>query len=159
MAMPVVYPVQILTRVCITLLVSSNDGLVNEDRSDNLETIDLTNTAEIKTYTESDGYQKFVAGWCLKKKQKRSRASVKRLTPQVKGLLETIFHTGTASPRNKMSVIEMQQELLSQSQEGEINETDIPEVSTISNWIGGFARAWKRAMAERSLEENKNIPS
>ncbi|CAG8605668.1 2101_t:CDS:1, partial [Dentiscutata heterogama] len=39
----------------------------------------------------------------------------------------------TASLRNKMSVIQMQQELLKQSQEGEINETNIPEISTISN--------------------------
>ncbi|RIB21751.1 hypothetical protein C2G38_2175768 [Gigaspora rosea] len=67
-------------------------------------------------------YQKFVAGWCLNEKQKRSRALVKRLTPQ----------------------------------EGEINETDISKVLTISNWIGGFAKTWKRAMAERSLEKNKN---
>ncbi|CAG8828045.1 26704_t:CDS:1, partial [Dentiscutata erythropus] len=45
--------------------------------------------------------QKFVAGWCLKEKQKKRKTSVKRLMPQVKGLLETMFHTGTASPRNK----------------------------------------------------------
>ena len=75
--------------------------------------------------------------------------------PQVKSLLETMFHTGTASSRNKMSATEMQQELLRHSQEGEINEVDILEVSTISNQIRGFSRAQKKAMAERSLEEKE----
>ncbi|CAG8698760.1 9736_t:CDS:1, partial [Cetraspora pellucida] len=99
--------------------------------------------------------QNFVASWCLKEKQKKSRTSVKRLTPEIKNLLETMFHTGTASPRNKMSASVMQQELLRRSRKGEINEADIPEVTTISNWISGFSRAWKREMAERSLKEKE----
>ncbi|CAG8689666.1 26073_t:CDS:2, partial [Gigaspora margarita] len=35
--------------------ISSNEDLVNEDKSDDLETIDLTNTAEIETYIEFEG--------------------------------------------------------------------------------------------------------
>ncbi|CAG8809870.1 8912_t:CDS:2 [Cetraspora pellucida] len=127
---------------CI-LSVSSNDSL--EDKNDDLEMVDLINAAKIEAYTD----------WCLKEKQKKSRELVKWLMPQVKSLLKTMFHTGTASLRNKMLATEMQQELLNRSREGEINEADMPKVSTISNWISGFSRTWKRAMAERSLEENK----
>ncbi|RIB12209.1 hypothetical protein C2G38_2201295 [Gigaspora rosea] len=49
----------------------------------------------------------------------------------------------------------MQQELLRRFQESEINKADIPEVLTISNWIGGFARTWKRAMAEPNIYERE----
>ncbi|RIB03684.1 hypothetical protein C2G38_2224350 [Gigaspora rosea] len=115
---------------------------VKNNSNDDLETINLTDTAEIEV---------FVAGWCRKEKHKRK--SIKRLPPQVKSLLETMFHTGTATPRNKMLATEMQQELLISSQEGEIGEADVPKVSTISNWISGFSRTWKRAMAECSLDE------
>ncbi|RIB01496.1 hypothetical protein C2G38_2230640 [Gigaspora rosea] len=62
-----------------------------------------------------------------------------------------MFHTGTATPQNKMAATEMQQELLIRSHEGEIEEADVPEVSTISNWISSFSRTWKRAMAELEI--------
>ncbi|CAG8724967.1 14374_t:CDS:2, partial [Dentiscutata erythropus] len=94
------------------------------------------------------------SSWCLKEKQKKSRVFVKCLTPQVKSLLETIFYTGTASPRNKLLATEMQQELLNHSQKDEINKVNMPKVSTISNWISSFSKAWKQAMAGNSLEEN-----
>ncbi|CAG8790118.1 21468_t:CDS:2, partial [Racocetra persica] len=112
---------------------SPDDDLVDEDESNDPETIDLTNAVEMDVCTGPDGYQVFVAGWCLKKKQKKRL--VKRLTPQVRSLLETIFYTGTASPRNKITATEMQQELLKCSQKGEISGADIPELTTISNWI------------------------
>ncbi|CAG8700922.1 22213_t:CDS:1, partial [Cetraspora pellucida] len=45
----------------------------------------------------------FVAGWCLKKKQKKSRALVKRLMPQVKSLLETVSYWNSKPEKQNVS--------------------------------------------------------
>jgi hypothetical protein len=47
----------------------------------------------------------------------------------------------------------MYEELLKRVHCGEITEEELPKVTTISNWISGFSRKWKTAMAVRSLEE------
>jgi hypothetical protein len=70
----------------------------------------------------------------------------------VKHLLEVMFHTGTANPRQKMTAQQMQANLLERVENGEIEAEEVPKVSTIANWISGFSRQWKTAMAERSLE-------
>ncbi|EXX61625.1 uncharacterized protein OCT59_026236 [Rhizophagus irregularis] len=67
-----------------------------------------------------------------------------------------MFHTGTANPHQKLNVQQMHEELLRRTELGEIEESDIPKVSTITNWISTFSRKWKEAMALRSLEEKTN---
>ena len=99
--------------------------------------------------------QAFTSGWALKEKEKaRQRDPVKRMSPQVKHLLESMFHTGTANPRQKLTPQQMQEELLRRVELGEIEENDVPKVNTITNWISTFLRKWKEAMALRSLEES-----
>jgi len=99
--------------------------------------------------------QVFTSGWALKEKEKnRQRGPVKRISLQVKHLLESMFHTGTANPRQKLNAQQMHEELLKRAELGEIEENDIPKVTTITNWISTFSRKWKEAMALRSLEEN-----
>jgi hypothetical protein len=78
---------------------------------------------------------------------------VKRIVPEVKELLECMFHTGTANPRQKMSAQEMRNELLRRGHEGEICLDDILKESTIANWITTFSRKWKQSMALRNMEE------
>uniref|UniRef100_U9UV31 Uncharacterized protein n=2 Tax=Rhizophagus irregularis TaxID=588596 RepID=U9UV31_RHIID len=70
--------------------------------------------------------------------------------------VESMFHTGTANPHQKLNVQQMHEELLRRTELGEIEESDIPKVSTITNWISTFSRKWKEAMALRSLEEKTN---
>ncbi|EXX51998.1 hypothetical protein RirG_256930 [Rhizophagus irregularis DAOM 197198w] len=97
----------------------------------------------------------FTSGWALKENEKtRQRGPVKRISPQVKYLLESMFHTGTANPRQKLNAQQMHEELLKRAELGEIEENDIPKVTTITNWISTFSRKWKEAMALRTLEEN-----
>ncbi|PKC01088.1 hypothetical protein RhiirA5_427271 [Rhizophagus irregularis] len=57
------------------------------------------------------------------------------MTREIKHLLEIMFHTGTANPRQKMNTQQMHEELLQRAQQG-------------------FSRRWKEAMALRSIDEN-----
>jgi hypothetical protein len=68
-----------------------------------------------------------------------------------------MFHTGTANPNHKFSAQQMHDELVQCSQYGELDENDIPKVSTIQNWITSFSRKWKEIMAIRELEVEENI--
>ena len=100
----------------------------------------------------------FTSGWALKENEKtRQRGPIKRISPQVKHLLESMFHTGTANPRQKLNAQQMYEELLKRAELGEIEENDIPKVATITNWISTFSCKWKEAMALRFLEENENL--
>ena len=87
----------------------------------------------------------FISGWALKENEKtRQRGPVKRISQQVKQLLESMFHTGTANPRQKLNAQQMHEELLRRAELGEFEETDIPKVSTITNWISTFHVNGKR---------------
>ncbi|RHZ68621.1 hypothetical protein Glove_294g79 [Diversispora epigaea] len=102
----------------------------------------------------------FVLGWALKENQKfGKRDPIKRITPQIKKLLEIMFHSGTANPRQKMSAQQMHTNLLERVENNEIEADDVPKISTIANWISGFSRQWKTAMAERSLKEEETLIS
>ncbi|CAB4442453.1 unnamed protein product [Rhizophagus irregularis] len=115
---------------------------------------DLTNLENNRSL-ETKSQQTFTSGWALKENEKtRQRGPVKRISPQVKYLLESMFHTGTANPRQKLNAQQMHEELLKRAELGEIEENDIPKVTTITNWISTFSRKWKEAMALRTLEEN-----
>ena len=94
----------------------------------------------------------FVSGWALKSNKSHKREPWKRISKNVKHLLENMFHTGTANPNNKFSAQQMQEELIRHTQSGELDENDIPKTNTIQNWISGFSRKWKEIMAMRKLE-------
>ena len=94
----------------------------------------------------------FVSGWALKSNKSHKREPWKRISKNVKHLLENMFHTGTANPNNKFSAQQMQEELIRRAQSGELDENDIPKTNTIQNWISGFSRKWKEIMAMRELE-------
>ena len=79
------------------------------------------------------------------------------MTAEVKRLLEVMFHTGTANPRQKLSAQQMHEELMQRVQQGELSEEDVPQISTIQNWIPGFSRKWKEAMALRSMDDNEGF--
>ncbi|UZO02225.1 uncharacterized protein OCT59_020715 [Rhizophagus irregularis] len=117
--------------------------------------IPILNKENKQDPTRVNRQQMFTSGWALKENEKtRQRGPVKRISPQVKYLLESMFHTGTANPRQKLNAQQMHEELLKRAELGEIEENDIPKVTTITNWISTFSRKWKEAMALRTLEEN-----
>ncbi|RHZ70242.1 hypothetical protein Glove_274g30 [Diversispora epigaea] len=114
------------------------------------EIVDLTDI----TISESKSHKIFYKGWGLKENQK-NRIPIKRIVPEIKSLLECMFHTGTINPRQKMSAQEMREELLQRESIGEISMENIPKESTIANWITTFSRKWKQSMALRNMEERK----
>ena len=99
----------------------------------------------------------FVSGWALKSNKSHKREPWKRISKNVKHLLENMFHTGTANPNNKFSAQQMHEELVQRAQFGELDENDIPKTSTIQNWISGFSRKWKEVMAIHELEARENV--
>lgn len=66
------------------------------------------------------------------------------MSPKVKGLLEIMFHTGTLNPNHKMSAENMHEELLERVQQGELEEEELPKISTIANWITRTYAGWKK---------------
>ncbi|UZO13203.1 uncharacterized protein OCT59_004708 [Rhizophagus irregularis] len=135
---------------------NKQDPTQSESRQEYVNQIlsDLTNLENNRSL-ETKSQQTFTSGWALKKNKKtRQRGPVKRISPQVKYLLESMFHTGTANPCQKLNAQQMHEELLKRAELGEIEENDIPKVTTITNWISTFSRKWKEAMALRTLEEN-----
>ena len=98
----------------------------------------------------------FVSGWALKFNKNYKWEPWKRISKSVKHLLENMFHTRTANPNNKFSAQQMHEELARRVQFGELDENDVPKVSTIQNWISNFSRKWKEIMAVRELEAREN---
>lgn len=84
----------------------------------------------------------------------QSKGSVKRLTEQVKGLLGVMFHARETNSKLKMNAAEMHAELLRHAHQGEIQQHNIPKVSTIANWITRTSRAIKHNMALEFLEKH-----
>ncbi|RHZ76642.1 hypothetical protein Glove_194g125 [Diversispora epigaea] len=135
-----------------TSIIEKKDNAENNELE--IEIMNLLDRSLMDIIPESKSHKIFYKGWALKENQK-NRMSIKRIIPEIKALLECMFHTGTANPRQKMSAQEMCEELLQRENRGEINIEDIPKESTIANWITTFSRKWKQSMALRNIEEAK----
>ncbi|PKC53042.1 hypothetical protein RhiirA1_512460, partial [Rhizophagus irregularis] len=97
------------------------------------------------------------AGWALKENQKFGKKGAgKRMTNQVRTLLEGYFMAGNADKSNRYTAQDMQCELEKCAQEGEINKEDVPKVTTIQNWISKTTREL-RLPAETKKEIPKAI--
>ncbi|RIB04857.1 hypothetical protein C2G38_2221234 [Gigaspora rosea] len=72
----------------------------------------------------------FYNGWALKSNKKvNNKDPWKRMSEQVKKLLENMFHTGTVNSNQKLSAQQMREELLQHVQNGELEESDVPKVT------------------------------
>ncbi|CAB4385936.1 unnamed protein product [Rhizophagus irregularis] len=124
-----------------TIIISSVD----------LDLVDLTNKENTQQNTI---HGIFFAGWTLKKKQIiNQRGTVKRIKPEIKALMETMFLNGNIDKRKKMSAQEMYDNLTERASQEEIEENDIPKVQTIQNWIANYTRTFKASASLRALEE------
>ena len=74
----------------------------------------------------------FFAEWALKEKQIiNQRGVIKRIKPEIKALMETMFLNGNIDKRKKMSAQEMHTNLMECALQEEIEEEEILKVSTI----------------------------
>jgi hypothetical protein len=96
----------------------------------------------------------FFVGWALKEKQTvNQRGVVKRIKPEIKALMETMFLNGNIDKRKKMSAQDMHNNLMERALHEEIEEEEVPKVSTIQNWIANYTRTFKASASLRALEE------
>ncbi|RHZ85234.1 hypothetical protein Glove_69g37 [Diversispora epigaea] len=112
------------------------------------EIVDLTDA----TISESKSHKIFYKGWGLKENQK-NRIPIKRIIPEIKSLLECMFHTETINPRQKISAQEMREELLRRESRREINMENIPKESTIANWITTFSKNKKIGESSKKISK------
>jgi hypothetical protein len=94
----------------------------------------------------------FEKGWALKDKNVSGKGRGKRMKKKVKNLLECFFHNGNINPQDKMNAQEMHTALFSFVESGEIEDDDIPKVSTIQGWISKYSAALKQLASEKALE-------
>ncbi|CAG8476221.1 2837_t:CDS:2, partial [Cetraspora pellucida] len=75
-------------------------------------------------------------GWALKGNQKLgNRGSGTRIKKSIKSRLEHFFISGNKRIQDRMNAQAMHDELLKYAGTGDIEEKDIPQVSTIQNWL------------------------
>jgi hypothetical protein len=91
----------------------------------------------------------------LKNKQKYGiRGRGKRMRKKVKFYLEGYFLAGNINKTDRMTAKEMVSQLHVLAHEGEIQVENIPEVTTVANWITRYAANLKKLLAQKMEEFN-----
>ena len=73
-------------------------------------------------------------GWALKANQRfRRKGTGKRLSPEIRLLLEGYFLAGNINKSERYTAQDMYNELVQRAQEGEIKMEEVPKVATIQN--------------------------
>ncbi|CAG8458672.1 12482_t:CDS:2 [Gigaspora margarita] len=80
-------------------------------------------------------------GWAFSANTKfEKKGTGKKIKAKIITLLKQFFLNRNINPKDKLTAQEMCMELEEFVQSGEINNDDIPQVSTIHNWIGRYSR-------------------
>ena len=99
----------------------------------------------------------FQIGWALKENQEYGKkGGGKHIPEEVLELLKGFFHAGDAHKSERYSAKEMLEALRKKVETGELEETDIPKLKTIENWISRYSRQYKQAMAKTWPNINNN---
>ncbi|PKK56838.1 hypothetical protein RhiirC2_799202 [Rhizophagus irregularis] len=115
--------------------------------------VDVTNSQTIRCDVKE--VYPLQIGWALKENQKFGKKGAgKRMTNQVRALLEGYFMAGNADKSNRYTAQNMQRELEKCAQEGEIDKDDVSKVITIQNWISKTTREHREEAATRVLNYN-----
>ena len=95
-----------------------------------------------------------LCGWVLKHNQKfGKKGSGKRIAPQVIALLERFFLEGNIHKNRRMNGQNMRDKLVEKQESGELaHDIEIPEVSSINNWITRFAAKSKKNLSEQAMD-------
>ncbi|RIB05182.1 hypothetical protein C2G38_2220385 [Gigaspora rosea] len=88
-------------------------------------------------------------GWALKENQ-RKRGGGKRISKHIITYLEGYFLAGNINKSDRYSAEDMHNELIELVKIGSLEESDVPKVSTIQNWIGRYATQYKQKIAHVS---------
>lgn len=76
------------------------------------------------------------------------------MTKRIKSYLEGYFLAGNVNKTDRMTAKEMVNQLRILADKGEIQVEDIPEVTTVANWITQYAANLKKSLAGE-VSDNK----
>ncbi|CAB4468410.1 unnamed protein product [Rhizophagus irregularis] len=109
----------------------------------------ITNTS----YDSNVSAFPLLCGWALKHNQKYGKkGSGKRIAPQVIALLERFFLDGNVHKNRRMNGHNMRDKLVEKQENGELaRDIEIPEVTSINNWIARFAAKSKKDLSEQAI--------
>ncbi|CAG8487185.1 1687_t:CDS:2 [Gigaspora rosea] len=74
----------------------------------------------------------------------KKKGGGKRIKAEVVNILKQFFLNGNLNPKDKMTAKEMHEELLKFARTGEIEDDHVPQLTTIQNWIGRYAREFNQ---------------
>ncbi|CAB5197814.1 unnamed protein product [Rhizophagus irregularis] len=127
------------------------------DFTDQLDHRNITNRNQNSQHPNTNLVDKdfqLPKGWALKENQVfGGKGSGKRMTKKVKSLLERFFLNGNINLQDKLTAQGMRDELLKYVESEEIEEQDVPKVSTIQGWISRYAAALKHQATEAALSK------
>ncbi|CAB4474138.1 unnamed protein product [Rhizophagus irregularis] len=94
------------------------------------------------------------SGWATKEVQKYGKkGGGKRIKKSISAILEECFLAGNVDKSYRMTAQDMWNLLTLKAQEGEIESSDIPKVTTIQGWITRYAAQLREKSAQTVLEE------
>ena len=93
-----------------------------------------------------------VGSWALREVQKHGKkGGGKRMLKKITLILEQCFLTGNIDKSYRMSPQEMLDVLKSKVEEGEIENSDLPKLSTIQGWITRYSAQLREKNAQTTL--------
>jgi len=78
------------------------------------------------------------------------------MTKRIKSYLEGYFLAGNVNETDRMTAKEMVSQLHILADEGEIQVEDIPEITTVANWITRYAANLKKSLAYEEVSSDNN---
>ncbi|CAG8523276.1 19814_t:CDS:2, partial [Racocetra fulgida] len=125
----------------------------------NLNEDDYQGDFEMNIEGIDEGFQ-MLKGWAFPANAKFGKKSgAKKIKKKVVGLLKQFFLNGNINAKDKLTAQRMYLELKKFAQSREINDDDIPQVSTIHNWIGRYSREFNEQGTIIALETFKDSSS
>ena len=94
------------------------------------------------------------SGWATKEVQKYGKkGSGKRIKKRILAILEECFLAGNVDKSYRMTAQDMWNLLTLKAQEGEIESSEIPKVTTIQGWITRYAAQLREKSAQEAYEK------
>ena len=76
------------------------------------------------------------------------------MSNEVKKMLERMFLLRNLNPKDRMNAKDMYERLKEFSNNGELEEEEIPKVNTIQSWISRFTQKFKESSTKAALQTN-----
>ncbi|RIB28201.1 hypothetical protein C2G38_2028718 [Gigaspora rosea] len=98
-----------------------------------------------------EAWQVTSTSWTLKEMQEYGKCrGCKHMTARIIELLKSFFHTGNIDKSEWYTAKDMLDTLEKKAEVGELEISEVPKLKTIENWIGRYARQYKKELAEKA---------